>query len=461
MKSLNRLKIHRSIFSRYAIWIVILFGLFLRFVSINQSLWLDEATTALVAKMPLSDIFSKFMPGDFHPPLYYIFMRGWVLLFGNSEISLRVPSVIFGVATVYFVFLIAKKLFDKKTALIASALSATSGLLIYYSQEARMYAMAGMLVSVLFYLFLEKKWIPFSVCLVLLAMTDYTVLLVVPVFLIFGGRDFKKVVLSFIPTALVFAFWLPVFFKQVSGGTGVAGSEWWQILGTLSWKNLGLIPVKFVLGRISFDNGLVYAIVAGASVLLYSLLLGINIVRRPYKTTSCTSACTLVSGWLVIPVVLGIIISIKIPVLYYFRFLFCLPALYILAASGISKLQRFEFGIVLSVALLTNILSSGYYLLNPKFHREDWRGIATAVGSAPIVYPSSSQHEALIYYGKGENIVYYENFEGGVPEIWLSRYVWNIFDPGDSARIKVENLGYNKVQEINLNGVLFWKYVKY
>lgn len=99
--------------------------------------------------------------------------------------------------------------------------------------------------------------------------------------------------------------------------------------------------------------------------------------------------------------------------------------------------------------------------MNPKFHREDWRGIATAVGSAPIVYPGSSQHEALIYYGKGENIVYYENFEGGVPEIWLSRYVWNIFDPGDSARIKVENLGYNKVQEINLNGVLFWKYVKY
>lgn len=432
-------------------------GLVLRLISLNQSLWLDEATTALVAKMPLSDIFSKFMPADFHPPFYYIFMKGWVSVFGNSEISLRVPSVIFGMVTVYFVFLIAKKLFDKKTALIASALSATSGLLIYYSQEARMYAMAAMLVSILFYLFLEKKWLPFSVCLVLLATTDYTGLLVLPVFLIFGGRDIKKVILSFIPTALVFGFWLPVFLKQISGGVGVEGTGWWQILGTLSWKNLGLIPVKFVLGRISFDNNLIYAIVAGASVLFYLFMLGLNILRRPLKD----SPFKVIWGWLVIPIILGIIISIKIPVLYYFRFLFSLPALYILAAAGISKLKGFKFGTALSVALLINILSTGYYLTDSKFQRENWRGIAGAIGNDPVIYPTSSQYEALAYYGKANQIVYYKNFAGKAPEIWLSRYVWDIFDPADAARIKIENLGYNKVQELNLNGVLFWKYIKY
>jgi len=81
-------------------------GLLLRLISIDQSLWLDEATTALAAKMPLADIFTKFLPGDFHPPLYYLLMKGWGSLFGLSEISLRTPSVIFGILTIYFIYLI-------------------------------------------------------------------------------------------------------------------------------------------------------------------------------------------------------------------------------------------------------------------------------------------------------------------------------------------------------------------
>lgn len=65
-------------------------GLVLRLVSLNQSLWLDEATTALVAKMSFTDIFTKFLPGDFHPPLYYLLIKVWVFLFGDSEVVLRI-----------------------------------------------------------------------------------------------------------------------------------------------------------------------------------------------------------------------------------------------------------------------------------------------------------------------------------------------------------------------------------
>lgn len=428
-------------------------GLVIRLISLNQSLWLDEATTALVARMPLADIFTKFLPGDFHPPFYYLLMKGWVGVFGSSEISLRIPSVIFGVATVYFVYLVAKKLFDEKTAVVASALAATSGLLIYYSQEARMYALAAFLVSTLFYLFLEKKWILFSVILTFLGMTDYVALLVVPIFLIFGWKDRKKLLLSFIPLAVVFGLWAPVFLKQITGGLGVAGSPWWNILGTLTWKNLGLIPVKFILGRISFDNKIIYGATSTFVSIIYFILI---IVRRPCKTRSCM----LILGWLSIPIILGVLISLKIPILYYFRFLFCLPALYILAGRGIAGLRGKMFYILLSVVILINIISSGFYLLDSKFQREDWRGISRAIGEDTIVYPSNSQEEALIYYGKGSQIVYFDDFKGGDTTIWLSRYVWQIFDQGDEARIKVGNLGYNKVQELNLNGVEFWKYTK-
>ena len=87
---------------------VLLVSFLIRIVSLNQSLWLDEATTALVARMDLSDFFTKFMPADFHPPLYYLVVNLWSRFFGYSEIALRMPSVIFGVLTVCVVYVIAK-----------------------------------------------------------------------------------------------------------------------------------------------------------------------------------------------------------------------------------------------------------------------------------------------------------------------------------------------------------------
>lgn len=434
---------------KYFIWIILVVGLIFRLISLNQSLWLDEATTALTARMPLADIFTKFMPGDFHPPFYYLFIKYWVLVFGSSEVSLRIPSVIFGVATVYFTYLIAKKLFDEKTANIAASLAATSGLMIYYSQEARMYGLAAFLVSVLFYLFIEKKWTLFSICLAILGMTDYIALFVLPVFIIFAGKDLKKVSLSLIPLVGVSALFAPTFLKQISVGVSATGTNWGNILGVLSWKNLGLIPVKFILGRIGFDNKIIYALISATICSIFGFLL-----------VKSRKAPKIIWAWLTLPILLGIVVSIKLPVLYYFRFLFCLPALYILVSVGITSLRGKMLWIFLSGVILINVVSSGFYLFDSNFQREDWRGIARAVGSDPIIYPSNSQYEALTYYGKGGQILYYKNFDGGSPEIWLSRYVWNIFDPGDSARLKIGNLGYNKVQELNLNGVEFWKYSK-
>src|SRR5450830_924226 len=144
------------------IFLILGLALILRLISLNQSLWLDEATTALVSKMSLTNIFTKFLPGDFHPPLYYLIMKYWTVVFGYTEISLRIPSIIFGLGTIYFTYLIGKKLFNKKTGLLASILMSTSGLAIYYSQEARMYMMAAFLVSAAVYFFLKRKWVIFS-----------------------------------------------------------------------------------------------------------------------------------------------------------------------------------------------------------------------------------------------------------------------------------------------------------
>jgi len=89
------------------IFLVLFLALILRLINLNQSLWLDEAVGAITVKGPFLGIFEE-LRGDFHPPLYHILMWGWVRIFGASEISLRMPSVLFGVGTV----LVIKKLTD-------------------------------------------------------------------------------------------------------------------------------------------------------------------------------------------------------------------------------------------------------------------------------------------------------------------------------------------------------------
>ena len=148
------------------IYIILILAFVLRLVSINQSFWLDEATSAtVVGDLSFGDIITKFSPADFHPPLYYLTLKLWSGFSGTSEISLRLLSVLFGTGTIFIVYLIAKNLFSKQVGVISSILLATSGLHIYYSQEARMYSMATFFTALACYFFTKvgqgskKYWI--------------------------------------------------------------------------------------------------------------------------------------------------------------------------------------------------------------------------------------------------------------------------------------------------------------
>ncbi len=426
------------------IYIILLISLFLRLTSLNQSLWLDEATTALVSRMPVADFFTKFMPADFHPPLYYLVIHYWALLFGTSEISLRIPSVLFGVATVYVVCLIAKDL-KYKYPLVPALFLATSGLHVYYSQEARMYGLVTFLVCFLILCFIRNQWKVFSILLALVFLTDYLAVLIIPALftyvLLYKREYFKKLFISLIPFSITFVFWLPTFYKQISSGIALKerSSGWWSILGPVTFKNIALIPTKFMIGRITFDDKYLYF----GLIALISVVFVYQMLRSKNK---------LIWSWFLASLVFGIILSFFIPTLTYFRYLFILPAFYLLISESISK--RLVY-----IILVINLLSTSYYLFNSNFHRENWRELAETIGQEKIILPSQSQKEALIYYDKEKQIVSMDEFKNsGIPQIWLSRYVWEIFDSSDSTRLQIEDLGYNKVQEINLNGVVFFKY---
>lgn len=142
---------------------IILLGFLLRIYQLDsESLWQDEGFTLNeVDKSNLKDTFKAvFGPPEGTPPAYFLLLHFWVKLFGSSDFSLRFPSVLFGVISIYLIFLVGKALFDKKTALIGSLIMSVSMIQILYSQDARAYSFFVLLIllSSLFFIKLIKNY---------------------------------------------------------------------------------------------------------------------------------------------------------------------------------------------------------------------------------------------------------------------------------------------------------------
>jgi uncharacterized membrane protein len=140
---------------------ILLLAALLRMIYIgNHSFWLDELFSLKFASYSLPALFREVANFDNHPPTYYLLLHVWIQLFGDSELSLRTPSAIFSVLSVYFTFRVGELLFDRRVASIAALLLALSGFSIYYAQEARMYsllALASVLSVYLLLRFLEQQ----------------------------------------------------------------------------------------------------------------------------------------------------------------------------------------------------------------------------------------------------------------------------------------------------------------
>jgi mannosyltransferase len=111
------------------------------FTLTNQSLWRDEVDALRFAIAPWHEMLGTFTQPGWNGPLYFVLLRGWVALTGQSEFTLRYLSLFFGVLAVALAFGLSRRLTDSLTALLCSALFATSPYLTWYSQEVKMYSL--------------------------------------------------------------------------------------------------------------------------------------------------------------------------------------------------------------------------------------------------------------------------------------------------------------------------------
>jgi len=149
--------IKRNVNKRYLTILIIILalGLFLRLHQLDtENLWVDEAYTLNIATQQDISAFSQQLELTEGAPWgHYILLYYWIKIFGNSEFSIRLPSVIFGVLSILIIYEIGKNISDKKNGLLASFMLATSMLQVLYSQEARMYAVYGFLILLSAYFF--------------------------------------------------------------------------------------------------------------------------------------------------------------------------------------------------------------------------------------------------------------------------------------------------------------------
>jgi mannosyltransferase len=120
----------------------------LRFAAIgHQGFWFDEANTALLVHFSAGKMLGLLPHTESTPPLYYCIAWVWARVFGFREVGLRSLSAVAGVLTVPVAYAAGAKLISRRAGVMVAALTATSPLLIWYSQEARSYALVVLLCA--------------------------------------------------------------------------------------------------------------------------------------------------------------------------------------------------------------------------------------------------------------------------------------------------------------------------
>ena len=135
--------------------VAIAVGVALRFWA-PTALWLDEAISVNISRLPLSQIPTA-LSHDGSPPLYYLMLHYWMELFGQGNFAVRAMSGVTSVASLPVFWMAGRRLGGRKVAWVTFFLALTSPFAINYATSARMYSLM-ILLSLLGYLAISRAF---------------------------------------------------------------------------------------------------------------------------------------------------------------------------------------------------------------------------------------------------------------------------------------------------------------
>lgn len=353
----------------------------------REGLWLDEAMSVRFARLPLADVLTMPPAREFNPPLYYALLHFWVAAGGEGEAAVRALSILLGVAAVVCVYRVGRLLLGEEAGLVAALLLATCPYHVYYSQEARFYALL--------------------VTLTLVSMEAFVRVLRG------GGRGAQaayviaSVLLFYTHAHAVFVLAVPVLYALVAyarrGGERPPGPRRWirleaiVALGAAAWMGPFLARVatqqtSFWIARPTWtDLGRTLSQYAGSTTALVVLAaaaftealrgLAAGHARRdaPDAADAPERPGLLLALWVTIPLLAPFLLSqVMTPFFLARASIASVPALHLVAARALGRLPRalLRWGVV-AVVVAASLVNQWRYFHVPA--REQWREAAAWV----------------------------------------------------------------------------------
>lgn len=437
------LKVDEGVVSWLLLFVVCVAGLVFRLSPMlwNRDFWYDEAFTGVLLKSPWREM-NRMIFADVHPPLYYWLAKPIASLFAYSPFGIRLLSVIASAACLLSVYWISKKMFSWRVGLLASILFAFSPFAIQYAQEARMYALFGLLMlwSVwFFYRALQENkthdWVLWGIFGGLSFLTHYLSLFFFITFygvfvawrIIFDGKKPLKAFLGehgfWIGTGTILIFflsWIKIFIAHMMKGN----------LGWIEPTYLSVLPSTlqiFLFGHPPGAGGMPSAnafryFFDGASVGLLLLILIATLLILNWKNDRKRKEFFLLSGMSFGVMVLLIVLSHLDIKLYVARYFMPVAVLMYILLSG-SILSAFEEKKALYWTTL--VFAGLLLLLKPIPFDTDWSEIAMqrasgALGSGTLVASNAFGYSTARYYFGTDGLRYFnknnpnEDFSGWV-----------------------------------------------
>jgi mannosyltransferase len=171
-KTSNSLATNKQTWLTLVVLSVIALGL--RLWNLNSDLWYDELISLLdYFRPPMGEIVTSFASQNQHM-LYSMLAHASISIFGETAAAVRLPSVLFGVASLWALFLLGRRLLSVRESLLACAVMTVSYHHIWFSQNARGYMGLLLFSTLATWLLLEalkqntwNLWIGYAVAVAL------------------------------------------------------------------------------------------------------------------------------------------------------------------------------------------------------------------------------------------------------------------------------------------------------
>jgi len=379
--------------SRWWVAGITLLGVGLRLYRLGDpSFWFDECFTYTVTLAPLCDSLAALLVAGIYSPFYFLLLRLPVALVGSSEYAFRFLSAAFGILTVPLLYRLGRRLLGKQGGLLAALLLAVCPFHVWYSQDARMYALLSFFCLAAmdqFELLLSgrQNWILFIACSALAYLTHYAagaliyvqLMLLLP--LLRRGRLFWRWFLAQVAALAPLVPWLVLYLVH---GVRPAGLGWIPCPSALA-------PLRTLWNFTSADT-----VTFTPLVIVLMLAVGAVVVRAGFPWDGVRR---LLFWWLMLPILVVFVLSLWRSYYVDRYFTGSLPAYLLWLALGIGVFSRPAWRTLAAVAVL---LAMGWGTVrlhhDPYFAKEDWRGVAQAIdaGLQPGDVVALQDYEAMV-----------------------------------------------------------------